>query len=267
MTRSERAETTVANQMVGLLIAAVLAYGVANGQRKSSSPPRAHMPALDSKYLHRGFLGDDIAQMYDLMYDLMGPKNEYESSEQYRARFDKAYAKYKSQDFFIRVKPPHMPGVNNGFYLTKYDADANELIVDIPSIEFFGTYEMTVGGSVRASKYKARNSFGVATTVTRYLGDRYVIVFDWARGGIRVRLKMSPQEAKLARDRISILLVGTPAVRGGRVAVSYKSTAQDPTLTNPFEDLTLSHQINMNIRSIWLYDRVTMKVLTKAENR
>lgn len=257
----------MANQLVGLLIAAVLAYGVANGQSKSSIPPRGHMPALDSEYLPRGFVGDDIAETYDQMYDLMGPKNEYESSEHYRARFETAYAKYKSQDFFIRVKPPHMPGVNDGFYLTKYDADGNELMVEIPSNEFFGTYEMTVGGSVRASRYKARNSFGVATTVTRYVGDRYVIVFDWARGGIRVRLKMSPSEAKLVRGRISVLLVGTPAVKGGRVAVSYNPTAENPTISNPFEDLTLSHQISMNIRSIWLYDRVTMKVLTKADSR
>ena len=254
--------------LILIIVLMVLPPEQGYAQRRNIEPVPKQSFSLDAEYLPRGFVGDDIAITYKQMYSQMAPKGEYESSDQYRVRIAKAVEKYKDRVLVFRFKPVHMPGLNDDYalYFPSYNADDQELTVDIPAKGPSDGKEVNISGAVTASRYTARNRFGASATITRYAGHLYDIVFEWKPGKIRAKIKIPPAQAKLVTDRLSMLFIGKPKIKkeGERMVESYEPMGLAPTMDFPYEDLTRSHQISMDIISIWIYDRVTMKVLAKV---
>lgn len=238
------------------------------GQRKRSIGPPAQKPSSDAEYMPKGFVGDNISLTYKQMFSQMKPKDEYESSGQYSARLAEGIKKYQDHVFFFLFKPPLMPGINDDFavYRTNYDADSQQLAIDIPSKGSLGEeLEVTLDGSVTTSRHRASNRFGASTIITRYTGNLYGIVFDWKSRNIRVPVKVSPAEAKTLRNRIAIVFIGAPKMKSGfgSMVKTYEPMPAGASMTNPYEDIVWSHHICVDVKSVWVYDRVTMKVLAR----
>ena len=254
---------------IAIIIVLALFAISAPAQRKPSRPATAQKFNLNAEQLPRGFVGDNIAVIYGQMYSRMRPKGEYETTDQYRTRLAGAIEAYENRLLAFRFKPPHMPEVNDdyAFYFVDYNADAQEMTVRVPSKGDPEELEVNVAGTVSRSTYKAQNRFGVSAAVTRYKGRLYDIVFKWKPGRIRFKFEIPPAQAKIIGDRITTLFIGTP--KTGRPYKSmirhYDAMPIGPTMDYPYEDLTETSTIVMDMKEIWIYDRVTMKVLAKEK--
>jgi hypothetical protein len=217
----------------------------------------------DAEYLPKGFVGDSIIAVYAELIKSLGPKGEYESTQQYQARLAEAAKRHKDRLFAFRFKPVHLPGVNDNyaFYFTEYDADKQELIFDIPS----RGNEVEMAATVRSSKYKASNRFGVSTFITKYEGHIYQIAV--ASGpDLTIKIKMPPAQARGVRDRLSVLFLCSLNTDkdASKIITDFEGLGLTPTMDHPYEDLTETHQLSVKVKSIWVYDRITMRVLAKA---
>jgi hypothetical protein len=258
---------------ISVLLASVMPLRItqANGQRRRASSRPAQRLGMDAESLPRSFTGDDIVAVFSAMYSEMKPKGEYERSKEYNARVAAAADKYKDRVFFFRFKPPHMPGLNDeyAFYTTRYDADAQEMAVEVKGRTGWKQLEVTVDGRVSRSKHRASNRFGVSTLVTSYVGDLYDIEFDCNDPAVTVKFKIPASQARLARNNISVLFIGRPKMRkdvgkdSESMVKSFPPMGLAATMDSPYEDLTRSHLINMDVTGVWVYDRSTMRVLGK----
>jgi hypothetical protein len=126
--------------------------------------------------------------------------------------------------------------------------------------------EVNISGNISTSRYKASNRFGVSTTITRYVGHLYDIVFDWKPGKIKAKITAPPSQAKALSYRLAVLFIGKPKAEkdSESMVTSYESMGLTPTMDFPYEDLTRSHTIYIDIMSVCVYDRVTIKVLAKV---
>jgi hypothetical protein len=244
--------------------------GSASHQKRPASVRHASPPSLAAESVPRAFNGDDIITAFGEIYREIRPQGEYETTEQYKTRLAGANDKYERRTFFFRFKPPLISGLNDddAFYYTTYSADTQELSVQIPSHpdpSLYDVLEVIIGGSVSTSRYQATNKFGVKTTVTRYVGHLYGIRFYWKSHALGAKIKVAPGEARVLRDRLSILFIGHPIPEkySGRMARSFESTAAEPTITYPREDRVMRHFIYFELKSVWIYDRVTGKVVAK----
>jgi hypothetical protein len=258
-------------QLAWPILGLLVLFALPAAAQKKLPAAAAPTPNLDAEYLPKGFTGDNIAAVFRELLVHFADKDEYETTQQYQQRLSAGYEKYKNKIYFFRFKPPELPGVNDydTYYYPTYDADNQALTVEVPS-SGIGVYrEVPIAGTVAASRYVARNRFGVGTTVTRYTGNLYRIDFKWEPREVKTHIKMPPGQAKVIAERISICFVGSPiypewSKDSKHIVVSRAPSGKEPTMDYPIEDLTRTHSINMKIHSIWFYDRVTRKVLAKV---
>jgi hypothetical protein len=224
-----------------------------------------------------GFRGNDPERVYEALKRSKLTKDEFEPTEAYNRRMEalkvqpilgsltlqSLYA--FDLELFDGYHLPSDPSYSGQKVKPTYDADSSRMAVSPSSTlildsnfqlyYFRSKSRVTPRGSSIGS-----NVFGVARTIGSYSYDSYCLAVPSAYSGLRIEFTIAPDKARVARDGVSILLVGN---------LEEPYTLPDDVngwsakIDHPFEYIFEEHQIRFDPEYVIAYDPATGEILAR----
>ena len=265
----------------------------ASPQIKSESRPFAYT-IIDN--LPPNYLGHSYGDLYRALInrEKVVTRGEYESTYDYKLRIIKLDYKplIGTTNYQSRFAFTFYPDSEQ--FSMKYDPDTNDLdIVATWTRRFeFGVYparslSLTWSESSRKiGSYIGRNAFNRSVRVSVYRNDSFYLVTDLrnletigktfdnrslsspvfmsydggsASATLKAAIPMTPNEARLAKLNLRILVVGHLAVK----SIFVNQSRETPEITDPYDRHNFDHAINLVVEEIWIYDYPSGKVLLR----
>ena len=234
------------------------------------------------------YSGNDLGKIYDVLDKRRAPKDEYESTDEYRERLHRAMTKpiigrlLPDGVFAFVIQPSNK--LDFGFFFVRYDADKEEMIVGIlpqsrtyedseyrakqSPDHIFATEAMIWREESTSRSYLGSNAFGASTKVTSTDSDRYSLLYDVnidkkaTDGSHDARIHMSASEAKASVGRLRVLVV----CRIKEVPVMSGYAYDAPTFSDPIKIVIKDKYLHVSIDSIWVFDDETGVAYAKSED-
>lgn len=262
-------------------------------QIKTETRPFAYKTTED---LPRNYLGHsypDLLRSLSNREKLVG-KGEFESTYDYNLRM--TGINYKplvgATNYFSRFAFTFLP--NSEQFQMKYDPDRNDLGITViwTHRSEFGEYtgrgtSLTwTESSRKVGSYIGRNAFNRSVRVSVYRNDSFYLLTDannlasigrtidnrslsspvfmsyngdFSTSTLEAAIPMSPNEARLAKVNLRILVVGHLADK----SVFFHQSHEIPEITDPFDRHNFDYGINLVVEEVWIYDFPTGKVLLR----
>jgi hypothetical protein len=234
---------------------------------KTSRPPQRFDRSLQRIPLD--FIATDFTALFEA--NRIGPKGEYETSDQYRDRMKSAS---DGSYYAFSLNP----------LTTKYDADRQVFEVTIQAeelqpeaflalaahdLEGVGGRKVIVikeGTAGKLKQYVGSNAFGVKVKVTRRNAAQDAVVLKHAITDV-VGFKSIQIPVPLDRARgtkLAFLLVFKLEPAEGAGLTMTATGYREPTIDLPIEVVTTSRYVFVDDVAVWTYDKSTGEVLDKT---
>jgi hypothetical protein len=217
-----------------------------------------------AKTFPRGYSGNNIVAIYELLSKAFPPKDEFESTEAYRKRLQAPYPK----EFFNFVigKKFHNFDVNvttsPNIYI-HYDPDTQNMNISINAGDGEGVV-IIKDISVPVGKYLGSNKFGVKVVVRKIDSRKYCIRLSNIFRGKEINFKISPEEGRDLKNNLGILFVCKISPHGDPPVYYFSSFNQiEPTIDYPTEINESEFQVNVDIYEIWTFNHRTGTIYSK----
>jgi len=77
------------------------------------------------------------------------------------------------------------------------------------------------------------------------------------------RIKMSPEEARAAKDKISVLILAKPVAP----YISYGAILREATFKDPTEFFSQMYYVDVDLGEIWIYNKQSGEIITKIKSK
>lgn len=248
------------------------------------------------------FLGHDVEQLFNT-FDARKKaerKDEFETTEQYQARLRKQAV----QPLFGSIAPDAIlafvmnPGAN-------YDADSQTLTLSIitsavwESVQIDKTRLALSIKQAKPTKEKTmgQNAYGAQVEIEKTYAKAFELaihnyssfqmentlpenmrrimerpdmpkpdakfVESLKKPSFVQKINMQPEEARVAKDRITALILARPTTP----YISYGAVLRKATFKDPTEFFSQMYYLDVDLLEIWLYDKTTGEIVSKAKSR
>lgn len=227
-----------------------------------------------------------IAQVFAKVKTAVKPRGEFETTAEFNARATAALGAINAGMVTQTGVDQMVATQKYPADWLKYDADSGTLSIPISSFEtlasgvetFADTAEKGATPSrnfiwiseseARTGSYAASNAFGATTTVTRYAGQQYGLVFvdipareGWVRQKGGVKISLAPDRAQQIKSHIGLKIIAKlmpPGWFEGKFSFT-------PTLTAPIDRRTDQRYLAVAATCVAIVDVSTGDVLKRLK--
>ena len=223
---------------------------------------------LSLEQLPPNYIGQDIEQITEKLKKAeYAKKDEFETTEEYNKKIGAAISAITDNACYaFREDSPNI----------SYNADTQELKIKLyfPLIEeilskdkkrrfWMGKMELE-----EQREYLATNAFGATTTVSDWHVTKWFISM-LSETDARIDLKeflfkMSPEEARVAKTTIEVLLICNPKKIDGNFTWGDTDYTR-PTFDNPERTIRNKNYLNVELAEIWFYNRCSGRIIWKVK--
>lgn len=219
-------------------------------------------PLYDSKpfnisqaRLPASYNGHNPIDVSNKVRKLLLGKNEFETTDQYEARIDKAKESLGLYGFLS------LNDVDAGEYeKVSYDADTQEWTAKIAGVYIESVVSITIMSGEKGS-YIGQNAFGAKTRVSKREATRCMVKFIEDIDGLSniiLKFPMAMDEAKRIKGSVKILYIGSP------IKSTRDTSYWEPDINYPYSTKAEILFLDMRLKEIWLYNYKTGEILLKC---
>jgi hypothetical protein len=249
-------KTTAVTMLLVLSLLCQNALAKGNTTKKYSYDSKTFDVSVSQLPAH--YSGNNPVAVYEKAKHAFVAKTEFETSEEYNARFIKAT---ESLGLYAFLRLPNMANEREKI---RYDAESEAFIVMIPVL--LGLDEVVFITQISGEKgtYIGQNAFGAKIRVSKRDATRYIVNFgsklerDLA-SAIIFKIPVPRDKAKRLKDSIKVLYIGAPSE-------TYQSTTRlIPEIDDPRDMNMTICWLTMWLKAIWVYNYNTGEILDKKD--
>lgn len=237
-------------------------------QQKRSGPYATSAFDVNATKMPPNYKAHDIAAVYASLEKKMGPKGEFESTEQYQARMKSATLNASDYTYAFKIEPSDIAKP-----LFTYDADKQAMEFEL-SYSYITDAEddylaqskrgIKVKDSTSRSRYIGSNRFGAKATIVKLTGDEYHVSLGKRKDkGLNINFQMPPESAKQAKPYLAALLIGTIIPDANSKVIYTGKTGHEPTMDMPVEANITNKSVSFDLKQVWIYNTQSGEIIKK----
>jgi hypothetical protein len=209
--------------------------------------------------LPSGYAGDAIEAVLSSLK--VGPKGEFETTAEYNSR---VASLRPARTFSFWLDRPIQ---------RRYDPDQQILRISIPTACVYGEYKANCNVASLSIKfvesrdgaYVGTNTFGASTVVSRVARRTYALFLKRSRLSVDFALPMQPEQARLAKDGVDVLVTVGPSTDTTIPLVLEGWTSSSATLSSPLESRDGYEYLTLPPIAVWLANRASGQIFAKYD--